>query len=577
MADQPTSRAGEEQPVEHTASEFTGPGKGFRIGEYVIERTLGHGAMGAVYLALDSTGHEVALKIFQEGPGVSATLLERFRREAEASKKLRRHPNIMKVYATGQEGPYHYIVMEAVHHSRTFDDVIADGPTDIPAILQTLIKIARALSFAHAHSIVHRDVKPSNIMINEFGEPLLTDFGVASISDWPGCTITGALTGTPLYMSPEQARSDQVGPASDIYSLGVVFYEALTGVLPYTAQHASPVKSVLEAVKNELPKRPRSLRKDISPEIEAIVMKTLEKNPDDRYDDAEALAHDLERALEGRHVSAHLFTVRDRLAFFARRHRHIILTVTTIFVFTAALFLHFRRELHRSQFEYLITSAHLRNAARREDAPPGADGVSPLSTTLAQQEWLMASRAMNQGKYDDAVRHLESTIQLSWETADARTEARAEKELARILALRGEVDEAMQLYRKVINNTDAPTAEINQARLEALILALLHDRRSDTMELLAAAPDQAGNIFRNAFRCLSGEISPDHYREQITYLPGRLQNDAILALAVRLKNDGDIRSYRRELQSAIKRSSPASEWPGPFVRQLFETPGDRDE
>jgi serine/threonine protein kinase len=570
MADQPPSRDGASPPAGHTASEYTGPGKGFRIGEYIIDRTLGHGSMGTVFLAHDGTGHEVALKIFQEGPGVSATMLERFRREAEAAKKLRRHPNIMKVYATGHEGPYHYIVMEPVHHSRTLDDLISGGPTDIPAVLRILIKIARALYFAHSHNIVHRDVKPSNIMINEFGEPLLTDFGVAAISDWPGCTITGALTGTPLYMSPEQARSERAGPASDIYSLGVVMFEALTGVLPYNAQSSSPVKNVLESVKNEMPPRPRSLRKEISPEIEAIVMKTLEKDPDDRYADADALAHDLERALDGRHVSAHLFTLRDRVVFFMRRHRKMAFTIASFLILLTAFYLHFQRQLHTSQFEFLLTTAHLRNAAQRESAPPGADGISPLSTSLAQQEWLMASRAINQGQHEAAIRHLESTIQLSWETADARTESRAEKELARILSIRGEIDEAMKLYRKVIANADAPTAEINQAQLEALILALLFDRRTDAMELLGGAAPQAGNIFRNAIRCLSGEVSADSYREQITYLPGRLQNDAHLALAVRLKMDGDTKSYRRELQYIIRTSSPASEWPGPFARFLYE-------
>lgn len=573
MADQPSSSGGESIKVEHSAKDVVGPGKGFRIGEYIIERTLGHGAMGTVYLAHDSTGHDVALKIFQEGPGVSATMLERFRREAEASKKLRRHPNVIKVYATGQEGPYHYIVMEAIHHSRTFDDLISTGPTDIPVVLRTLAKIARALAFAHAHNIIHRDVKPGNIMMNEFGEPLLTDFGVAAVNDWPGCTITGALTGTPLYMSPEQARSDRVGPESDIYSLGVVLYEALTGVLPYSAQHASPIKQVLEAVREELPKRPRALRKDISPEVEAIVMTALEKDPGNRYADAEAFAHDLERALEGRHVTAHLFTIQDRIAFFIRRHRQVSMAIAAILIAATGFYLFFRRELHRSQFEYLITTAHLQNAARREAAPAGADGVSPQSTTLAQQEWLMASRAINQGKYDDAVRHLESTIQLSWETADDRTEARAEKELARILSLRSEIDEAMKLYRRVMDDTDAPSAEINQARLEALILALLHDRRNDALDLLGGASNNPGNIFRNAIRCLSGEVSPDHYHEQISYLPGRLQNDAHLALAIRYKIDGDTRAYRRQLQDTIKGSSPASEWPGPLARQLFEGAG----
>jgi serine/threonine protein kinase len=183
-------------------------------------------------------------------------MLERFKREAEASKKLRRHPNIMKVYATGQDGLYHYIVMEPIRNSRTLEDLLEVNPLPLDVLAQVAAKIARALHYAHSRNIVHRDVKPSNIMIDEFGEPLLTDFGVAALIDWPSCTLSGALTGTPLYMSPEQARADRVGPGSDIYSLGVVLYEGLTGMLPYSTQHSAPVKNVLEAVRNETPRRP---------------------------------------------------------------------------------------------------------------------------------------------------------------------------------------------------------------------------------------------------------------------------------------------------------------------------------
>lgn len=116
-------------------------------------------------------------------------------------------------------------------------------------IIRLVIKIARALQYAHNRRVVHRDVKPTNIMVDEFGEPLLTDFGVAALFDWPSCTVAGALTGTPLYMSPEQARADRVGHTSDIYSLGVVLYEAVTGVLPYNVSRNDAVQAVLEAGK----------------------------------------------------------------------------------------------------------------------------------------------------------------------------------------------------------------------------------------------------------------------------------------------------------------------------------------
>lgn len=566
MAERDPTRNGEARPQEQSAG---GPGPGFRIGEYTIEKKIGHGAMGTVYLALDGTGHEVALKLFQEGPGVSATMLERFRREAEAAKKLRRHPNIMKVYATGHEGPYHFIVMEPVRQSRTLDDVIGDGPTNIHEVVTVIIKIARALAFAHSRNVVHRDVKPGNIMINEFGEPLLSDFGVAAMIDWPGCTMTGSLTGTPLYMSPEQARSERVGPESDIYSLAAVLYEAVTGLLPYQARRSAPVKSVLEAVKNEMPVRPRAHRKDISPDLEAIIMKALEKIPADRYPDAEAFAIDLERALAGRHVSAHLFTLRDRIAFRLRRHRQILTAIAAVLIVFVVVTSYFQAMMNTSRVEHMLNTARLHDAALRgtRDA-----SIAPerLAASAAHQEWLVAVREINRGNFPSARSHLASALQFSRQVGDRRTEFRAEKELARMLTLDDQYDAAMAAYRRVMANPDIPAADRYQTQLEALIIALLHDRHADIMPIMQQVADQPGNIFRHATLCLTGDISAQDYRFQIDYLPARLQNDARLALAVRLLRDGDQEGYRRELQQAIRIGTSPNEWPAPLVRKLYE-------
>ena len=143
------------------------PGIGFKIGKYTITASIGHGAMATVYQALDQSNHEVALKVFREGSGVSQIMLERFRREAEATKKLRRHPHILTVYATGHVGPFHYIVMELIPDNRTFEDLIEEDSVGTTDILAIGCKIASALQYAHGHNIVHRDVKPSNIMIDE--------------------------------------------------------------------------------------------------------------------------------------------------------------------------------------------------------------------------------------------------------------------------------------------------------------------------------------------------------------------------------------------------------------------------
>ncbi|HMP90458.1 MAG TPA: serine/threonine-protein kinase [Kiritimatiellia bacterium] len=570
MADRAPINGGEHSSKETTAKDTTLPGKGFRIGEYIIDKPLGHGSMATVYLAHDATGHEVALKIFQEGPGVSATMLERFRREAEASKKLRRHPNIMKVYATGQEGPYHYIVMEPVRNSRTLDDCIETNPMSTTEIVDIIAKIAGALHYAHSRNIVHRDVKPTNIMIDEFGEPLLTDFGVAALIDWPSCTITGALTGTPLYMSPEQARSERVGPESDIYSLGVVLYESLTGVLPYSAQHASPVKTVLEAVKNEMPKRPRAHNKNISPDLEAVILKALEKDPEDRYPDAQALANDLERAVTGRHVTAHLFSNRERLHYFFKRYEKNIAAVFLALLVLCGVAGYFHYKLLDARYDSLLSVAQLRNFASRVTDNSHTAEYSSGHQPGAWPEIRMARRAMNRGAWSTALVHLEAAIYLSRQIGDARTAAMATLDLARMKSLEGLYDQAIDLYKQVLNNPDASPPVINYAMLEALILAILNNNRNEALQLLTHHAMPTDSIFRNAILCLSGEMSVDRYLEQITYLPRRLQNDAHMAVAVRYHMDGNIKGYQQQLRRAVQSGTPITEWPSPLARRLYD-------
>jgi len=570
MADRAPKNGGEAATKEHSARDTAVPGKGFRIAEYVVDKALGHGSMATVYLAHDATGHEVALKIFQEGPGVSVTMLERFRREAEASKKLRRHPNIMKVYATGQEGPFHFIVMEPVRNSRTLDDCIEANPMSTEQIVDLVAKIAGALHYAHSRNIVHRDVKPTNIMVDEFGEPLLTDFGVAALIDWPSCTITGALTGTPLYMSPEQARSERVGPESDIYSLGVVLYEALTGVLPYTAQHSSPVKSVLDAVKNEMPKRPRAHNKNISPDLEAVMLKALEKDTDDRYPDAQAFANDLERAITGRHVTAHLFSARERFHFFFRRHDKTIAAIVLVALLLAGFAGYFHHKLVSARYDTLLSTAHLRNFASR-----ATDNTERAEVGIAQQpgawpEIRMARRAMNRGSWSTSLAHLESAIYLSQQIGDSRTAAMATLDLARIKSLEGLYDQAIDLYKQVLNNPDASPPVVHYAMLEALILSLLNNHRNEALQLLTHHAMPSDSIFRNAILCLSGEMSTDRYLEQITFLPRRLQNDAHMAVAVRYHMDGNTKGFQQQLRRTIQSGTPSTEWPSPLARRLYE-------
>jgi serine/threonine protein kinase len=544
------------------------PGKGFQIAEFTLIETLGHGSMATVFLAQDQTGHEVAIKIFQEGPGVSATMLERFRREAEASKKLRRHPNIMKIYATGQEGPYHFIAMECIKRSNTLENALENSSLSLTAIVHLCIKIARALQYAHSHRIVHRDVKPTNIMINEFGEPLLADFGVAELIDLPSCTLTGALTGTPLYMSPEQARGERVGPASDIYSLGVVLYEALTSVLPYNLQHFSPVKQVIEAVKNEEARRPRLFRKEISPDLEAVILKALEKDPRDRYMDAEAFAVDLERALAGRRVSAHRFSPLDHARHLVRFYRKPLTVGLLLLLVALTSGTLFRQKLLEERYQGVLRKAQLKNMEyllQQAGGSPEPAGQTPR----AWHEIRLARRAMTAGNWMEASASFQTAIDLSETVRDRRTAAIAQLDQARCEALMHHYDQAREIYRQILENADAPPSVTDMAQMEYLLLALLNQDQAGAVNIGQSLKIPSHGPLREAILCLQGKQPAEALLEKVGGLPPRFQNDACLAAAVRFHHDGESKRAQAALKRCIQNSMPPSEWPAPFARILY--------
>lgn len=542
------------------------PEKGVRIGEYMLGDALGQGAMATVFLAEDATGHEVAIKLFQEGPGVSKTMLERFRREAEASKKLRRHTNIITIYSTGRDGPFHYIVMESVKNSRTLEDMLESTPSTIDAIVGIIIKIARALHYAHTRGIVHRDVKPTNVLVDEFGEPLLTDFGVAALIDWPSCTLTGALTGTPLYMSPEQARTEKVGPASDIYSLGVVLYEALTGVLPYPGYRGGAVKKVLEAVINEPPRRPRVFRKEISPDLEAVILKALEKRPKDRYLDAESFATDLERAVAGKPVAARRFNPFDRVQYYLRKHGAVIGAALGVILLAVGLRFYFVMKLRDAHFEGLIRLAQLKNATYR--LQEGGDSALTVSSP-AWHELRRARKAMTTRNWTEAGNRYRSAAQMSEAEGDLRTVAIAKLEAARCASLMGDSREARDLYRAVMSNPDAPPIAADMAQIEAFSVALLQGDRSGAYELLIEREPGSVGPLRDAVMCLGGEISAKALAAKIPTMPHKFHNDLYFYAAVRHYLDGDIDESTSALWQSVRSSSPASEWPSALAKQWY--------
>jgi serine/threonine-protein kinase len=287
---------------------------------YDLLAEIGRGAMGVVYKAYDPRlRRHVALKVLLRGEHASGADLARFRSEAQAAAGLS-HPNIVPVYQVGECDGWAYFCMQYVEGT-TLAARANLGPLPGREAAGLVELIARAVAFAHQSGILHRDLKPSNVLLDTQGRPLVTDFGLAKRTHGgPAASTTGSLTasgvivGTPSYMAPEQASgmSGAVGPASDVYSLGAILYELLTGRPPFQA--ASAV-DVLLLVRSEEAVRPRLLNPGIDPDLELICLKCLEKQPQHRYATATALADDLGAYQRGEPVSAR----SSSLAYFVSR------------------------------------------------------------------------------------------------------------------------------------------------------------------------------------------------------------------------------------------------------------------
>lgn len=259
---------------------------------------LGRGGMGEVYLARDEVLHrDVAVKVLAEQYSGDDESVERFRREARSAAALS-HPNIVSVYDLGETADgAHYIVMEYVPGNTLKERILKEGPLDVRTAAGISYQVAAALGAAHDRGLIHRDVKPQNILFTASGGAKVGDFGIARAVD-SQLTGTGFALGTAAYMAPEQAMGDHVGPESDLYSLGVVLYQMLTGERPFEAD--SPLATVVKHANEPPPKlrRPEDGAPTFPREMEAVVGMLLAKNPAERYGQASELMADLERVVD---------------------------------------------------------------------------------------------------------------------------------------------------------------------------------------------------------------------------------------------------------------------------------------
>src|SRR6188474_2673608 len=289
------------------------------LGDYELLDEVGRGGQGVVFRARQkSLNRTVALKVISLGQWASKVHLKRFRREAEAAASLQ-HPGIVPIYEVGERNGQCYFSMQFVEGGQ-LDEVVRREPMPIRRVVELIVKVAGTVHYAHEHGILHRDIKPGNILLDKNGEPHLTDFGLARLVEH-GSTVTGSLEvmGMPSYMAPEQAVGNNaaVSSATDIYGLGAVLYELLTGQPPFAG---GTTYETIKLVLDTEPRRPRLLNPKIDRDVNTICLKCLEKDPKRRYSSALALAEDLERWLKHEPIQARHTGVFGRARKWVRRN-----------------------------------------------------------------------------------------------------------------------------------------------------------------------------------------------------------------------------------------------------------------
>ena len=310
-----------------------------QIGHYRVVRELARGGMGVVYVARhEQLARDVALKVMKVGAGkVDASLLKRFEAEAQTVAQLD-HPNVVRVHEVGTEGRNPFLVMDLIDGQSLHDLLKEQGPLEPRRAARLTRTLADALEHAHQRSIVHRDLKPANVLINREGEPMVTDFGLAKdlSASGEGLTRDGQWVGTPGFMPPEQATGQlrRIDRRSDVYGLGGTLYAMLTGNPPFAAQTAL---ETVKAIQESRPVPPRQSRPEVEPDLEAICLKCLAKEPEARYQSAQELAADLERFLEGLPVEARAAGAGERLGKWLRRNRTLALSASLGLAVVAAL------------------------------------------------------------------------------------------------------------------------------------------------------------------------------------------------------------------------------------------------
>jgi serine/threonine protein kinase len=552
------------------------------LGDYQLLEVVGRGGQGVVYRAHQkSLNRTVALKMISLGSWATDAHLKRFRREAEAAASLE-HPGIVPIYEVGEGDGSCYFSMRFVEGGQ-LDQVIKRKPTSIRQAAELISKIARTVHYAHEHGILHRDLKPGNILLDAKGEPLLTDFGLARLVEAESTvTRTKEVMGTPSYMAPEQAMGNNaaVSSATDVYGLGAVLYQLLTGHPPFAG---GTTYETIKLVLDTEPRQPRLLNPKIDRDISTICLKCLEKDPKRRYSSALALAEDLEHWLRHEPIQARRTGIFTRGKKWVRRNPSTAVLIALLVALAAGFgsgMLHFMKAVFAVPTAKSVAVLPFSNLSKEEQNAYFADGVQDqILTDLSQITDLKVISRTSVMQYksgvarnlrkiaeelgvahvvEGSVQRAANKIRVSAQLIDARTDVHLwaqtyDRDLADVFAIQSEIAKAIadQLQAKLSPNEKKaierpPTTDLAAfdlySRAKSLLLTVgfsvtnQPDLRN-AIELLDQAVNRDPSFFdaycqlAYAHEYLYGHKGSDHTRARLAMA------EAALQAATRLRPD----------------------------------------
>jgi serine/threonine-protein kinase len=549
------------------------------FGDYELLEEVGRGGQGVVYRAHQkSLNRTVALKVVGLGPWITEAHLKRFRREAEAAASLD-HPCIVPIYEVGERDGSCYFSMKFVEGGQ-LDEVAEREHIPIRRAVELIAKLARTVHYAHQHGILHRDIKPGNILLDPKGEPHLTDFGLARLVETES-TLTRTLDvmGTPSYMAPEQAAGEhtKLSKATDVYGLGAVLYQLLTGHPPFAG---GTTYETIRLLLDTEPRQPRLWNRNVDREVSTICLKCLEKDPKRRYSSALALAEDLERWLKHEPIQAKRSGFFTHARKWARRNPALAALITSLAALAAVMGWNvWESALFRAAPEKSIAVLPFENLSRDPDSAYFADGVQDeILTNLARIADLKVISRSSVMQYksgvarnlreigeqlgvahllEGSVQRAANKIRVNAQLIDARTDAHLwaqtyDRDLADVFAIQSEIAKAIaeQLQAKLSPNEKAaiekpPTTDLAAfdlyTRAKTLLLSLgltLNDQQKlqQAVELLNQAVGRDPAFFEAYYQLVYAHgyayaLFGDH-------TPGRLAlAEAALQAATRLRPD----------------------------------------